>query len=58
MSMRIALEIAAELDLEDVIVCREDAAVIREQHAEIERLTQDRDNSITTTVAAERATVA
>ena len=39
MSTRIALEIAAELDLEDGVVCREAAAVIRAQHAEIERLT-------------------
>ncbi len=39
MSTRIALEIAAELDFEDGVVCREAAAVIRAQHSEIERLT-------------------
>ncbi len=57
MSTRIALEIAAELDLEDGVVCREAAAVIRAQHAEIERLTSERDTDIAAAVAAERAAI-
>lgn len=54
MSNLIALEIANELDLEDVIVCREAAAAIREQHAEIERLTAERDSAISAAISVDR----
>ena len=54
MSIRIALEIAAELDVENGILFRQAAAVIRAQHAEIERLTAERDAAIAAAVASER----
>lgn len=54
MSIRIALEIAAELDVENGILFRQSAAVIRAQHAEIERLTAERDAAIAAAVASER----
>ena len=57
MSIRIALEIAAELDVENGILFRQAAAVIRAQHAEIERLTAERDTAIAEAVAAEREAI-
>lgn len=45
MSIRIALGIAAELDVENGILFRQAAAVIRAQHAEIKRLTAERDSA-------------